>query len=338
MVQTAFLGDVILSLPFIYKLISKGKVTLIVRKGVGDLLKSIEGLTVFEVIKGNASSYKSLLKSLACQRYDIAFCLHGSFRSAFFLSKIEAKVKLGYKKNLFTDWAFDLLIKRQMNWPEPMRVMQMLQPFKALFPLEVELLSNASFDYLNTKDPFNTLPMLPQAFKFYETNQEQFRLPRVVFFHGSQWRTKRWPIENFLVLQKWFEKKGYQVFWMGTSGEAEELNQFPHVILSHQILSGKISLLESFSFLRETSIVVSNDSGGGHMGAWAGCKVITVYGPTSLKFGYRPWADHVLIIENDRLSCRPCHHHGPNTCPLSHHKCMNELTIQSQDVMLTRFI
>jgi heptosyltransferase-2 len=336
-VQTAFLGDVILAIGLIRAFASKSHVTVVVRSGVGDILSWISNVTVVEIKKGSQKSYQDALRHLRQKTFDITICLHQSFRSAIFVSQIRSNIKVGYNKNCFTNWVYDFLIHRQLNWPEPMRVFQCLTPFRSLFPDEIKKIEQGGFESLNLKDSNSLLPKLPEGFGFQVSNIEN-RPKRVAFFHGSQWGTKKWPIEYFIKLGSWFELQGFEVAWLGTTAEGLELEARLPKSSHSQILAGKMNLSQSLKFLLSCQIVVSNDSGGGHMGALAGCKIVSIFGPTHISYGYRPWANEVMILEHDQLDCRPCHHHGPNTCPLGHHKCMKDITVDMLVERLTCFL
>jgi heptosyltransferase-2 len=54
--------------------------------------------------------------------------------------------------------------------------------------------------------------------------------------------------------------------------------------------------------------------------------VIAFYGSTVREFGFTPFRNKNLILENNTLSCRPCSHIGRESCPKKHFKCMLEIT------------
>lgn len=327
-----------MSLSLVQTVLKKAKVTLVLRKGVGDFVRNIEGVTVIEVDKGSSKSYAEALKLLSEKRFDIAIALHSSFRSALFISRIKASIKIGYQSKWTKNWAFDILIQKQLGWPEPMRALQVITPLVTLFSSEVAELQNNDYSYLNQSDSLGRLPPVPEMFRFPSRPEFEVRLKRVAFFHGSQWGTKKWPLKHFIELQQWFQELGYEVYWLGTEAEGTEIRQALPGLSEKSILAGKLKVNESVEFLMTCQLAVSNDSGGGHLAAWAGCKVATFFGPTSLKFGYRPWANSSLVLELLGLNCRPCHHHGPPKCPLGHHRCMIDLQVATVTKSLANFI
>ncbi|RKZ33843.1 hypothetical protein DRQ33_03415, partial [bacterium] len=86
------------------------------------------------------------------------------------------------------------------------------------------------------------------------------------------------------------------------------------------------SILKTSALLSRIPVLVANDSGAGHIASAVGTPVITIYGPTVPEQGFYPWGKKNRIVQIS-LDCQPCDAHGPNKCPLSHHKCMNDIEI-----------
>ena len=95
-------------------------------------------------------------------------------------------------------------------------------------------------------------------------------------------------------------------------------------------LVGKTTLQEFIVVIDRCRLLIGNDSAPGHVASARNVPVISIFGPTVPAFGYYPYGKEVIIIEKE-LPCRPCHHHGPQTCPEGHFRCMKD--IQSDDVM-----
>ena len=83
----------------------------------------------------------------------------------------------------------------------------------------------------------------------------------------------------------------------------------------------------SGSLLGRASVLVTNDSAPLHLATAVGTPVVAIFGPTVPAFGFGPRGFRDRVIEHPSLPCRPCSAHGPHVCPLGHHRCMRELSI-----------
>lgn len=76
--------------------------------------------------------------------------------------------------------------------------------------------------------------------------------------------------------------------------------------------------------IRAAELLVTTDSGPRHFAAPFGTPVITLFGPTHIE-----WSEtHYDLAENLqlKLDCGPCQQ---RECPLKHHRCMRELSVES---------
>lgn len=89
---------------------------------------------------------------------------------------------------------------------------------------------------------------------------------------------------------------------------------------------GKLDILGSASVLRQSSSILSHDTGLMHIAAALRKPQVVVWGNTVPEFGMYPYygAQHVrwISFEQDTLSCRPCSKLGHDVCPKGHFKCM----------------
>jgi heptosyltransferase II len=139
---------------------------------------------------------------------------------------------------------------------------------------------------------------------------------------GSIWGTKRWP--------------GYA----GLAG----LLQGPVVIVggpedralaervaagrpSAHVAAGELSLRASAALLSMARVLVTNDSAPLHLASAVGARVVAIFGPTVPAFGFGPRGESDRIVEHPAMPCRPCSSHGPQVCPLGHHRCMRDLEV-----------
>ncbi|WP_276373020.1 glycosyltransferase family 9 protein [Chryseolinea sp. H1M3-3] len=54
-------------------------------------------------------------------------------------------------------------------------------------------------------------------------------------------------------------------------------------------------------------------------------EIIGLWGNTILLFGGYPYRTKFTVLENNRISCRPCTARGYDKCPKGHFKCMNRI-------------
>jgi len=81
--------------------------------------------------------------------------------------------------------------------------------------------------------------------------------------------------------------------------------------------TGRLSLLASAELIRRSALLVTNDSLPQHLASAMGTRTVTVFGPTVPGFGFGPLAPRSASVGHESLPCRPCHPHGPPSCPLS---------------------
>lgn len=349
-INTAFLGDLVLTIPFLVLLRQKflyAKIALVCKKGIGDFFLKLKLVDeIYEVQKGSGDAYAEVAKNINQSPVDFLFCIHRSFRSYLLSLKIKADCRVGYKLpfNLF---GFHKKVTRNLKLPEPLRIMQLLTlidgSFAGFFAAESKYNNyNAKLNNQHMVEtprwahfPHINLPSIHQEIK-PELLSLLGRLPngmkRIAVFPGSVWNTKRWPTDHFAMLVQQLLRQNNSVVLMGGPGEEVYGEAIEKQLLSSANfvnLIGKSSVWESILILHQSELVIANDSASAHLAALLGKKILAFFGPTVLDFGYRPWGNHVYIMENSQLSCRPCGSHGHHECPIKTHICMTSISADS---------
>jgi heptosyltransferase-2 len=93
--------------------------------------------------------------------------------------------------------------------------------------------------------------------------------------------------------------------------------------------AGSLSLRQAAALIRRASLLVTNDSAPLHLATAVGTPIVALFGPTVPEFGFGPRRAGDITLGHDDLPCRPCSKHGPPTCPLGHHRCMRDLSVES---------
>lgn len=101
-------------------------------------------------------------------------------------------------------------------------------------------------------------------------------------------------------------------------------------------LAGKLPLVESALALRETAVVLTNDSSLAHIAEAVGTPATVLFGPTVEAFGFTPWRDESRTF-SDALGCRPCSRHGKAPCRYGDKKCFQDLPFAAVVAHLARF-
>lgn len=342
-IQTAFPGDLVLSIALLRQIRKnhhKAPIGLVCRKGLGELFKRLGVVDhVFEIQKGDRATYAAAVEAINAFDVQHLYCPHGSIRTGLFVRQIQARHKTGYRQwwNLFL---FDTRIRKNPRLPEPLRQMQLLA--REDETLRRQLAEEVREDDLYEKELDGHLPAVPSWAAIGMKNSlrkdtatwaalvakfpklESPGRKKIAVFPGSVWFTKRWMEIGF---REFCQALGddHQVILMGAGNERELCERVGGDLKNILILAGECSLFESLRILTECDLVLSNDSASAHLAAVAETPTVSIFGPTVLTQGFRPWSNKAWVIEMEDLICRPCGPHGHNKCPLGHHKCMRDI-------------
>lgn len=335
-IQTAFLGDLFLSIPLLRNIKTHypaSKTTLVAREGLGSVFQNA-GLVdqVYAVKKGDSQSYNRVVEALRGQRSDLVICPHKSIRSGWLAWRIKSS---GDKVGFSQWWNFPVFSKTTTypsHLPDALRQMSLLALVNDGFRFRFETLAFRK-DVVNSavKDSnvdFRSIEIPEWAemtLESFLTNQP--REKNIVVAPGSVWNTKKWTEQGFTRVVQQFLLEGFNVILMGSKAEhalCESIRQQAPKALN---LSGQTSLEDSLKLLAKSQLLVSNDSGAMHLASSVKTPVVSVFGPTTLNIGYRPWNQKSVVVQKG-LQCRPCGQHGHDECPLTTHECMKSITAE----------
>ncbi len=345
-IQTAFIGDALLTVPLLKRvraLYPDSKLTLLCRKGVGNIfvrLKLVDSIVEFD--KSKTSDWGTIQSQLSQSSFDLILSPHQSFRSEMLVRKLQSKIKIGYKKwwNFFI---FDQTVDRPMQYPESLRLMSLLSPIddevRSFFESLQEgnqFLNSDSQTTVNFTREVKIPELVSPLIKNLKLDAEETVIDKLVkdfniqtyrlilFAPGSVWATKKWTMSGFSELAKKLQESGYQIAVIGSNAERGDCDALAKAVPNAVNLCGETSLSESLELMRRSALLVSNDSGAAHIASLVGLKTISIFGPTVLGLGYRPWNNNVIVNQVE-LKCRPCGLHGSDKCPIGTHECMKNV-------------
>ena len=142
---------------------------------------------------------------------------------------------------------------------------------------------------------------------------------------GSIWATKRWP--GYAELVSSLDRPAVIIGGRDDGRLAGEVMAL--VPDRAHSAAGELGLRASAALLSRAAVLVTNDSAPLHLATAVGTPIVALFGPTVPGFGFGPRGPRDRVVEHLSLGCRPCSAHGPQVCPLGHHRCMRELSVET---------
>ncbi len=150
---------------------------------------------------------------------------------------------------------------------------------------------------------------------------------------GAAHGTKRWPVHKW---KEFCKKMNHPVMLLGDGNDAASGNDIAAVDpVKVYNACGKFRLNESADLVQKAKVVVTNDTGLMHIAAAFKRPIISLWGNTVPAFGMTPYYGDApvsdVIMQVNKLWCRPCSKIGFKKCPLGHFKCMEK--IEAEEVI-----
>jgi heptosyltransferase-2 len=311
-IQTAFLGDAVLTTPLIAELAKRGPVDVVTTPGAAAVLANNPAIRALIPYDKNGTDagiggFLRLAKRLRAGGYDVAYLAQQSVRSGALAFASGVRARCGFETasgRMF----YTAKVEYRKNVHHAQRLLHLADIVRAdtaphLYPGIAE---RAAVDrLLSLSDTGSDAPMIALA-------------------PGSVWATKRWPYFPDLASTLGHDARIVVI------GSAEDQALAKEVARAGGKASvnaaGALSLLGSADLIRRCKLIITNDSSPQHLAAAVGTPTITLFGPTVPQFGFGPLAPKSVSVGHEGLTCRPCDSHGPKKCPLGHWRCMLELS------------
>lgn len=307
-IQTAFLGDVVLTTPLLEALAREhGPVDVVTTSAAATLLESHPA--VHRVIRHDkrrtargARGVLMLADALRAGAYRRAYLPHQSWRSG--LAALAARIpeRIGFA-DAPARWCYTRRIPRRRDRHETER-----------------MLALAGAD--GPTRPTIGLTDEDQAIAAMWLGQQGVSGRFVALAPGSIWATKRWG--KFAELAARID---VDVVVLGGPEDRELGAQVAGAAPRGRNAAGALPIRVSAAVLARAAVLVTNDSLPLHLAQATGTPTVAVFGPTAPVLGFGPQGPRDAVAELENLPCRPCSLHGPARCPLGHHRCMRDLDV-----------
>ncbi|MBI5883056.1 MAG: hypothetical protein HZB91_08130 [Elusimicrobia bacterium] len=317
-IQTAFLGDCLLTLPLLRELKAlspSSRVTVLTTERTEEVFSG-SGWVDETIVDRKRGEHSGLFGTLVMARrlrsrgFDCAVIPHRSFRSAFLAWRSGIRERIGFSTS-----AGSFLLTRQVPFAWHMHDLE--RNLALLLPLKAGLKLRPDESRYLEPDIGGAAAARLQAAGIGP-------LDRVVAVHpGSTWPTKKWFEHRFRDLCGRLVKDGFKVVIVGGAADRDLCARLASGSGSADFSGGALSELKSL--MGRLSLFVTNDSGPMHVSAASGVPTLAIFGPTTRELGFFPYGPGHRVLEAD-LACRPCALHGGRSCPEGHFLCMGLIT------------
>lgn len=316
-IRLSSIGDILLTTPFVRNVKNKypeAHLTYVTKKQFTPLLKNnphIDEILSYD----SATKLKGLFRlrdKLAEKQYAYIFDLHNNFRSNRLTKTLAGKVSRIRKNKLKRA----VLVYFKWNL------------YNKIKPATIKYMDVGSGAGITDDGEGLELFLGGEKEGILKHNNLQMN-QYICIAPAAAHYTKIWPMEYVKeLLIKITEVSKFKLAILGSASETEMFKALPkNESIIH--LAGKLSLLESAEVIKHSKGIISNDSGLMHMAAALKKPVIAIFGSTVKELGFFPYRADSIVIENEKLWCRPCSHIGRKKCPLGHFKCMREITVET---------
>ncbi len=310
LIQTAFIGDVILATPVLERLheaFPDAKIDFLLRKGNEKLLDHHPFIR--EVLIWNKKSQKTrglltLTRQIRQRNYDLVVNMQRFFSSGILAGFSGAKRIVGFNKNPLS-FLFTKAFPHQID-------------------LEDEFVHEVDRNLSLLEGICSTKTIRPKLYpSITDQNRVRQKNPYICIAPTSVWFTKQVPAKKWVELIEKLPNELHIHLLGGPTDQAacEAIKSAcPNKTIINQ--AGKLSFLQSAALMQNAQMNYVNDSAPLHIASAMNAPVTALFCSTVPAFGFTPLSENSIIWESPyQLDCRPCGLHGKKACPKGHFKC-----------------
>jgi heptosyltransferase-2 len=309
-VQTAYLGNVLLTTPLLTALSTRyGPVDVVAQPVSAQVLEGHPAVReVLPYDKRHAdrgwAGVRRLARQIRKRAYARAYLPDPSWRAATLVFAARVPERVGFSQSPAAK-LYSAKVLRPLHGPECARIAA-LAGIPVGDPLPPVWLGLAGEDRERATAMLN------------EWGIGDF----VAFAPGSVWGARRWPY--FAELAAALDRP---VVVIGGPHDAPlveaVISGAPDRVRSAVGAAPRVSA----ALIERALAIVTNDCAALHLATAVGTPVVALFGPTTAALGFGPLGADDVVLGQDELLCRPCAQPGPAVCPLEHHRCMRELDV-----------
>jgi heptosyltransferase II len=317
-IQTAFIGDVILATALVEKLrkaYPHSVIDFLLRKGNETLLIGhpyLRDVLVWDKKQGKIRNLFKITERVRSHRYDAVINVHRYASSGLITTFSGAVERIGFKKN---PWSFTFTRRILHDFGSNVHEVERNQKL-------IEPLTDSAHD----------LPRLYPSGNDFDSIRKFQTGSYICVAPTSVWFTKQLPANQWVELIKSLNSRFDNIYLLGAPTDRTLCNIIVNDSKVKNVvnLAGDLSFLQSAALMQGAIMNFVNDSAPMHIASAMNAPVTAVYCSTIPAFGFGPLSTQSVIIQTpEKLSCRPCGSHGYKACPQGHFKCATTISTQS---------
>ncbi len=325
-IQTAFIGDVILATALLEQVHSRfpdAQLDVLVRRGNESLLAKHPFLNQVLIwdkkgggLFGKYRSLYRLLKAIRQHPYDVIINLQRFGATGLLTALSGATATLGFAKNPFArfyTYKADHRLEPGVHEVDRNAALLNWLPHPPGLP--------------NPGRGPRPRPRLYPSQEDYEAVEVYQTLPYNCLAPTSVWFTKQYPREKWVDLIQ--QLPAHQpIYLLGSPADRAACDWIQREAGCNHVvnLAGKLTLLQSAALVADAEMNYVNDSAPLHLCSAMNAPTTAIFCSTVPEFGFDPLADESRVVQTDEpLDCKPCNLHGRTACPLGHFLCAHSI-------------
>lgn len=306
------IGDVLLStsvLPNLRKTFPDAQIDFLVEGFAATVLDHnpfIDNVLTFDT---KSQGSLSIITRVKRNRYDLIIDLFANPRTAVITMFSGAKFKVGYPFK-WRRFAYNILVTPRKDEHHNVEF-----NLDALRRIDIPVHTTRPLFFLSHESVYFANEFLER----HNLSKNKFITINV----GGGWEIKRWKMDKFIQLcQTIRERLHLQIvvlYGPSEAPDAERISTGANVILAPQT-----SLHEMGAIMKESLLLVTNDSGPMHIAAALDVPTLAIFGPTNPR-AQGPYGNISEIVRNEKLDCLEC---NLTKCPIGN-PCMKELDAET---------
>ena len=314
-IQTAFIGDVVLATPLIEKLhtfFPDAQIDFLLRRGNELLLTGhpfLHEVLIWDKKNNKRKNLFKLITRIRKNHYDKIINVQRFFATGLLTVFSGARETIGFDKNPLSGF-FTKKIKHRVGGDQAVH----------------ETTRNLELIRVFTDDSLFRPKLYPSAADYTSIGELAGR-KYVTISPASVWFTKQYPADAWIAFIKNIPAE-LAIYLLGGPADTS-LCQFIFESCQRsemKVLAGSLSFLQSAALMSRARMNYVNDSAPMHFASAMNAPVTAIYCSTIPEFGFGPLSDTSQIVEIEKpLYCRPCGLHGYTSCPEKHFRCALEI-------------